>query len=169
MRRQKGYSHFPVGPAHSFDRGRGDLLSASGPLSTEVKSWMKSDVQSRSRTGPRAKPARLVGVLMPYGTEARDRREVFEARSLSWDAKGIVVNRMHQRSAPIMRVVPIEQDGKLMIDSEIPNTAAGRDCESEVRSGLLASLSVEFPVSPRECRGRLSADRFGRLDRRCGL
>ena len=89
-------------------------------------------------------PARLVGVLMPYGTEARDRREVFEAGSLSWDAKGIVVNRMHQRSAPIMRVVPIEQDGKLMINSEIPNTAAGRDCESEVRSGLLASLSVEF-------------------------
>ena len=92
----------------------------------------------------RAEGARLVGVLMPYGTEARDRREVFDAGSLKWDAAGIVVNRMHQRSSPIMRVVPIEAEGKLMIDSPIPNTAAGRDCESEVRSGLLASLSVEF-------------------------
>ena len=90
------------------------------------------------------KPTRLIGTLMPYGTEARDRRELFEAGSLSWDPKGIVVNRMHQRSSPIMRCVPIEKDGKLMIDSEIPDTAAGRDCAHEVRSGLLASLSVEF-------------------------
>ena len=89
-------------------------------------------------------PLRLVGVLMPYGTEARDRRELFEAGSLSWDPKGIVVNRMHTRSAPIMRCVPIEKDGKLLINSPIPDTSAGRDCASEVRSGLLASLSVEF-------------------------
>ena len=89
-------------------------------------------------------PARLVGVLMPYNTEARDRREVFETGSLSWDPKGIVVNRMHQRSSPIMRVVPIESEGRLMIDQELPDTAAGRDCASEVRSGLLTGLSVEF-------------------------
>ena len=30
------------------------------------------------------------------------------------------------------------------MDALIPSTAAGRDCESEVRSGLLTSLSVEF-------------------------
>ena len=87
---------------------------------------------------------RLIGTLLPYNTEARDRREVFETGSLSWDSKGIVVNRMHQRSSPIMRVVPIEADGKLTINSEIPDTVAGRDCVSEVRSGLLASLSIEF-------------------------
>ena len=93
----------------------------------------------------RQSAGRLVGVLMPYGTEARDRREIFEAGSLTWDdPKGIVVNRMHLRSAPIMLAVPIEKNGKLMIDSEIPDTAAGRDCVSEVRAGLLGSLSVEF-------------------------
>ena len=90
------------------------------------------------------KPARLIGVLMPYNTEARDRREVFEVGSLSWDEKGIVVNRMHQRSSPIMRVVPIEVDGRLTIDQELPDTVAGRDCASEVRSGLLTGMSVEF-------------------------
>ena len=92
----------------------------------------------------RQSAGRLVGVLMPYGTEARDRREIFEAGSLTWDPKGIVVNRMHQRSSPILLAVPVEQDGELMINSEIPDTAAGRDCVREVRSGLLASLSVEF-------------------------
>ena len=90
------------------------------------------------------KPPHLVGTLLPFNEQARDRREIFEPGSLSWDPKGIVVNRMHQRSSPIMRVVPIEADGKLTIDAPIPDTVAGRDCASEVRSGLLASLSVEF-------------------------
>ena len=90
------------------------------------------------------RPARLVGVLMPYNTEARDRREVFEAGSLSWDARGIIVNRMHQRASPIMRVIPIVEGNEVRIDAEIPSTAAGLDCLAEVRSGLLVSLSVEF-------------------------
>ena len=90
------------------------------------------------------KPTRLVGVLMPYGERAKDRAEVFEPGSLKWDKGGITVNRMHQRASPIMRVVPVEVEGRLMIDQEIPDTVAGRDCASEVRSGLLASLSVEF-------------------------
>ena len=88
---------------------------------------------------------RLVGVLMPYGERAKDRAELFEVGSLSWDdPKGIVVNRMHKRSSPIMRVVPIEVDGRLTVDTPIPSTAAGLDALAEIRSGLLTSLSVEF-------------------------
>ena len=90
------------------------------------------------------KPARLVGVLMPYGERAKDRAEIFERGSLSWDERGIIVNRMHQRASPIMRCVPIEKGGKLVIDSLIPSTTAGADCEAEIRAGLLTSLSVEF-------------------------
>ena len=89
-------------------------------------------------------PARLVGVLMPYNTEARDRREVFDPGSLSWPESGIVVNRMHRRDSPIMLVVPIVEGNEVRIDAEIPTTSAGLDCLAEVRSGLLASLSVEF-------------------------
>ena len=104
----------------------------------------------------RQSAGRLYGVLMPYGTEARDRREIFEAGSLTWDdPKGIVVNRMHQRSSPILLAVPVEQDGKLMINSEIPDTAAGRDCVREVRSGLLGSLSVEFRATKQTIVGGL--------------
>lgn len=90
------------------------------------------------------KPTRLFGTLMVYNTEARDLREVFESGSLTWDEGGIVVNRMHQRASPIMRVTPIEVDGRVTIDQELPDTVAGRDCASEVRSGLLTGMSVEF-------------------------
>ena len=90
------------------------------------------------------KRPRLVGTLLPFNEVAKDRRELFEAGSLTWDERGIIVNRMHQRSSPIMRVVPVEANGRLTIDSPIPDTVAGRDCESEVRSGLLSSMSIEF-------------------------
>ena len=90
------------------------------------------------------KPARLVGVLMPYNTEARDRREVFEPGSLSWPDSGIVVNRQHTRSNPIMRVVPIVEGNEVRIDAPLPDTSAGRDALAEIRSGLFKGLSVEF-------------------------
>ena len=56
---------------------------------------MENEIRCSIKIEDRAEGVRLVGVLMPYGTKARDRREVFETGSLSWDAKGIVVNRMH--------------------------------------------------------------------------
>ena len=90
------------------------------------------------------KPTRLVGTIMPYGEQAKDRAEVFTPGSLKWDAGGIVLNRQHQRSAPILRFTPIEAEGRLTIDAEIPRTTAGADCEAEIRSGLFKGLSIEF-------------------------
>ena len=90
------------------------------------------------------KPARLVGVLMPYGERASDRAEVFEVGSLSWPDGGIVLRRQHNRQQPILKFTPLEVDGKLTVDAEIPSTAAGADCVAEIRSGLLGSMSVEF-------------------------
>ena len=90
------------------------------------------------------KPPRLVGVLMPYGERAQDRPELFEAGSLSWPSEGVVLRRQHERAQPILRFLPVESGGKLVVDTEIPSTAAGLDCLSEVRSGLLRGLSVEF-------------------------
>ena len=90
------------------------------------------------------KPSRLVGVLMPYGERASDRAEIFERGSLSWDAAGIILRRQHNRQQPILKFTPLESNGKVTIDAEIPRTAAGTDCVAEIRSGLLGSLSVEF-------------------------
>ena len=92
----------------------------------------------------RLSPGRLVGVLMAYGTRAKDRAEVFEVGSLKWDAAGIVVNRQHLRSAPIARLVPTVDGNKVRIDAPLPDTTAGRDAAAEIRSGLLRGLSVEF-------------------------
>ena len=89
---------------------------------------------------------------------------------MSWDdAEGIVVNRMHQRASPIMRVIPVEVEGRLMIDSPIPDTVAGRDCASEVRSGLLASLSVEFRATKQSVVNGVRRIASAMLDRCCGL
>ena len=90
------------------------------------------------------KPARLVGTLMPYGERAKDRPEIFERGSLSWPSDGVVLRRQHNRQQPILRFTPVEVDGRVMVDAEIPSTAAGADCAAEVRSGLLVGLSVEF-------------------------
>ena len=96
-------------------------------------------------TRDRGKPARLVGVLMPYGERAKDRAEVFEPGSLTWDQGGVVLRRQHSRQHPILKFTPlIERDGVLTVDAAIPSTAAGADCEAEIRAGLLTGLSVEF-------------------------
>ena len=92
----------------------------------------------------RAEGARLVGILLPFNTEARDRREVFEPGSVTWDEGGVVLRRQHNRQQPILKFTPVERDGALTVDVPIPATAAGADCEAEIRSGLLTSLSVEF-------------------------
>ena len=40
-----------------------------------------------------------------------------------------------------------------MIDAKLPNTSAGRDAASEIRSGLLRGCSIEFNASREENRG----------------
>ena len=92
------------------------------------------------------KPARLIGTLMPFGQQARDRAELFEPGSLSWAEGGIILNRQHTRSAPILRFTPVEVEGRLTIDAPIPDTAAGRDALAELSGPhpLFRGLSIEF-------------------------
>ena len=92
----------------------------------------------------RLSPGRLVGVLMAYGTKARDRAEIFEPGSLSWPESGIVINRQHQRTSPVMRATPVVDGNTVKIDARLPDTSAGRDAAAEIRSGLFRGLSVEF-------------------------
>ena len=82
------------------------------------------------------KPTRLVGVLMDYGTEARDRREVFEASALKWDGP-LILNRQHSRKNPILKFTPIEASGRVSIDVEVPSTVAGSDAVEEIRAGVV--------------------------------
>ena len=90
------------------------------------------------------KPARLVGTLLPFNERALDRPELFESGSLSWPSDGVLLRRQHAREFPIMRFVPVEVEGRLTINQELPDTIAGRDAAAEIRSGLFKGLSVEF-------------------------
>ena len=96
----------------------------------------------------RQSPGRLTGTLLTYGERADNLAEVFEPGAFDLDAirasGGIVINRQHTRGAPIVRVVPELRGDKLIIDTALPDTQAGRDAAVEVRSGLMRGLSVEF-------------------------
>lgn len=100
-------------------------------------------------------PGRITGVLLRYGERAADRPELFEADSLRWAAEGIVLNRQHNRAAPIMRVVPVVKEGAVMIDAPLPDTLAGRDAAAEIRGGLMRGLSVEFRAVKESFEGNL--------------
>ena len=91
-----------------------------------------------------ASPGRLVGTLLRYGERASRRAEVFEPGSLEWPAEGVVLRRQHERGQPIARVIPSVRDGAVVIDTQLPETRAGRDAAAEIRSGLFRGLSVEF-------------------------
>ena len=92
----------------------------------------------------RQSPGRLTGVLMVYGTKARDRNEVFEDGALEWDPAGVLINEQHNRLAPVVRATPTVEGRAVKIDVPLPNTTRGRDAAVNLREGVLTGLSVEF-------------------------
>ena len=74
----------------------------------------------------RESPGMLSGVLMHYGTKARDRPEMFEMNSLHWDPSGIIIREQHNRQAPILRAVPYLEGRELRINSPLLNTTKGQ-------------------------------------------
>ena len=103
----------------------------------------------------RQSPGRLTGILVIYETRADDRPELFTAGSLHWPSSGIVINQQHDRARPIVRALPFESNGNVMIDVALPNTTAGRDAAENVREGVLTGLSVEFRSEKEGRRGPL--------------
>ena len=99
--------------------------------------------EDATRTGP----GRIVGRILTYGERASDRAELFERGALSWPDDGVILNRQHARGAPIMRVLPTLVGDELRIDQLLPDTAAGRDAATEIRSGLMRGLSVSFQAA----------------------
>ena len=111
----------------------------------------------------RESPGRIVGTLLVYGERAGDRPEVFAPDSLTFADGGLVLNRQHERRNPIMRFTPEVRGRELVIDAKLPNTSAGRDAASEVKSGLLRGLSIEFVSKREENRGGLRTILSGEL------
>ena len=112
----------------------------------------------------RQSPGRIVGELITYETRARDRPEVFASGALTWDEGGIVLNVQHDRTQPIMRVVPELRGQSVVVDAPLPDTSRGRDAAVLIRNGTMRGLSVEFR-SLKETRAggvrRITAARLG--------
>ena len=92
-----------------------------------------------------------------------DRAEVFRDGALEWESDGIVVNRQHVRAQPVMRVVPTVEGREVRIDAEIPDTMAGRDLASEIRSGLFRGMSIEFSPIDESMNGSVREVRRAKL------
>ena len=87
---------------------------------------------------------RLYLIAIAAGESAGDRPEVFDALP-EQPPEGVLVGRLHPANkAPVLRAQLEARDGALILDCEIPDTAAGRDLAIEVRSGLLPMASIEF-------------------------
>ena len=100
-------------------------------------------------------PGRLTGILLTYETRANDRPELFTPGALHWPDSGIIINAQHDRARPIVRAIPFESGGAVLIDTPLPNTTAGRDAAENVRQGVLTGLSVEFRSEQEGKRGPL--------------
>ena len=103
-------------------------------------------------------PGKLSGTILTYGELAtidhRGRRERFEPRSV-FLAPTISLNREHDPAAVIVEELGEHltlRDGPdaLMVEVNLPDTAAARAAAADVRSGKLKGFSAEFhPIEER--------------------
>ena len=88
---------------------------------------------------------RLVGVILPVGRVAGDRREIFVGAGVQTPSEGVALLPEHRSSNVVMRFNPIRtDDGSLRVDHLLPDTPDGRALAASVRSGATPGLSVEF-------------------------
>ena len=73
----------------------------------------------------------MTGTLIVYEKRAGDRPELFERDAIHWPELGIVINEMHQRNSPVLRVIPFLDGDELRIDGVLPDTQAGQGRRNE--------------------------------------
>ena len=110
-----------------------------------------------SKDESRQTPGRVVGTLVVFEKRAGDRAELFERESIHWPERGIVINEMHQRNAPVLRVVPFLDGDELRIDAPLPDTQRGRDAATNIREHVYTGLSLEFRAEREHRRGGVRA------------
>ena len=91
----------------------------------------------------RESPGHIRGVLVTYGEQAKDRPDVYEAGSLGWPERGVVLNEMHDRKQLIKRFTPYLSGAELRVNFQLPPTMRGRDAAQMVRDGTYTGLSME--------------------------
>ena len=108
-----------------------------------------------SQDETRQTPGRVTGTLIVYEKRAGDRPELFERDAIHWPELGIVINEMHQRNTPVLRVIPFLDGDELRIDGVLPDTQRGRDAATNIREHVYTGLSLEFQAERERRRGGL--------------
>ena len=106
-----------------------------------------------SQDESRQTPGRVTGTLIVYEKRAGDRPELFERDAIHWPEQGIVINEMHQRNTPVLRVIPFLDGDELRIDGVLPDTQRGRDAATNIREHVYTGLSLEFKAERERRRG----------------
>ncbi len=92
----------------------------------------------------RESPGHIRGVLVTFGEQAKDRPDVYEVGSLTWNKeRGIVLNESHDRTQLIKRFSPYLDGDALRVDFPLPATQRGRDAATMVKDGTYTGLSME--------------------------
>ena len=90
-------------------------------------------------------PGRLIGIVLPAGRVASDRKEIFIGQGIQTPSEGIALLPEHRSKIIVMRFDPVRgDDGSLTIDHRLPDSPEGRAMAAAVRSGATPGLSVEF-------------------------
>jgi phage head maturation protease len=76
---------------------------------------------------------------------------------MRWPEIGVVMNLMHDRQQPLLRVFPKLDGDALTVDAALPDTQRGRDVAADMRqeNPLYTGLSVEFRAEQEGRRGGL--------------
>ena len=90
-------------------------------------------------------PGRLVGVILPAGRVAGDRKEIIVGSGIQTPRDGIALLPEHRSATVVMRFDPVrDADGSLRVDHLLPDTPEGLAIAASIRSGKTPGLSVEF-------------------------
>ena len=103
----------------------------------------------------RQSPGRLTGTLLTYEVRAADRPEIFTRGAMVWPETGITINLQHDRRQLITRTIPFLDGDEVRIETQLPDTAMGRDVATMVREGIITGLSAEFHAQQEGRRGAL--------------
>ena len=99
-------------------------------------------VEVREATGS---PGRIIGLILPAGRVASDRKEVFVGAGITTPSAGIRLLPEHRSTTSIMEFDPIrDADGSLRIDHRLPDSPEGRSAAQGIRNGTKARMSIEF-------------------------
>ena len=133
------------------------MRSADGMASEGVMENLLIPLEYR-QDETRESPGMLAGVLMTYGTTARDRPEMFQMNAFPlgciWDRNPRATQFAR---APILRAVPYLAGRELRINAPLLNTTRGRDIAEAMKgpNPLFSGLSVEFRAEKESRRGGL--------------